>query len=78
MKLDPNAAPEPSCHCHHVVVIETKIGIATWMIAACIVAVLGTAGTLIGSFVSRRVSWRPPPTPSERLFLDRINKTDSP
>jgi hypothetical protein len=71
--FNPNPPSQPTCHCMHVHAIELKIGIAQWLIAACIVMVLGVAGTLIGSFISKRVSYTEPGSSSERLFMDRVN-----
>lgn len=62
-----------ACHCAHVVVIQTKVTIAQWFIAALLVAVLGVGGTMVGQLFHLRISSDPPPpNASEKLFLDRV------
>lgn len=68
-----------SCHCAHVVVIQTKVATVQWLMGICIVAVVGALVATLGSFIARRVTWdAPPSSSSERLFLDRVSKPDPP
>jgi hypothetical protein len=63
-----------TCHCAHVVILQTKVGIVQWMLGVLGVALVGTILTLAGQFITRRLTYADPPmSASERLFLDRIN-----
>ena len=65
---------EHRCHCAHVVILQTKVGIVQWMLGVLGVALVGTMLTLAGQFIARRITYTDPQTnASERLFLDRIN-----
>lgn len=63
---------EHECHCAHVVVIQTKITIAQWVLGVFGAALIGLLISQVGSLISLRVKSDPIGRPGERLGSDRI------
>lgn len=62
------------CHCAHVIVIQTKITIAQWLLGVLGVAIIGLIIGQVGQLVSLRVRGESvQPSSSERMFLDRVS-----
>lgn len=61
------------CHCSHVVVIQTKVTMAQWLIAIVAAGVIGLFISRVGELIQIRVSTAPQSfNKSERLFEDRV------
>lgn len=66
-------------HCHHLVIVMTKVSLVEKLLAIALVGTFGLLATLMGQFMSNRLHWSAPPaSASERMFLDRVNKPDAP
>lgn len=64
---------EHKCHCSHVVVIQTKVTIAQWLIGIAGAAAIGALITSVGNLFSLHIRTDPPPASSaERTFPDRV------
>lgn len=60
------------CHCAHVVVIQTKLTIAQWLLGVLGAAFVGLLISQVGSLISLRVRAEPVPRSGDRLGSDRI------
>lgn len=62
-----------SCHCAHVVVIQTKITLVQWLMGIIAAGVVGLLISKVGDLVSLRIKNDLPPIHSgERLYQDRV------
>lgn len=70
----PVSDDDHKCHCGHVVVIQTKLGIAQWLIG--IVAAAAIAGLLasVGNLFSLRIKSDAVGRSGERLAPDRVDE----